>query len=201
VPNFAPAEPLRAMHTLRSATWPSHQRLEKRLEIKRRFSDLNAYRAHLERMWGFCAPLEQQLDQLIVAEALEDYESRRKLPLITQDLVSIGASSISVESLPQCAAVPQCADTASAFGCLYVLEGATLGGRTLLPLAQSLLGVTAQSGARFLASYGQEVTVKWHRFGAALNAWCCTLERETSAAAAAVATFNGLEGWLCEAQE
>jgi len=47
-------------------------------------------------------------------------------------------------------ALPACEDTASAFGCAYVLEGATLGGRTLLPLVEARLGLTAASGAEVL---------------------------------------------------
>jgi heme oxygenase len=199
VPNSAPSEPLRAIATLRSATGVSHKRLEKRLEIKRRFAHLSAYRVHLEKMWGFCAALEQQLGPQVFGDALDDYESRRKLPLLTQDLIAIGASDVSVASLPQCTAVPNCRETAAAFGCLYVSEGATLGGRTLLPLAQAQLGLTAQRGGRFLASYGEEVSSKWHRFGMALDSWCCTPERQARAAQAAVATFDALEVWLCGA--
>jgi heme oxygenase len=47
-----------AIAELRSATWGSHQRLERRLDVKARFSDSRAYRTHLEKMWGFCAGIE-----------------------------------------------------------------------------------------------------------------------------------------------
>jgi heme oxygenase len=185
-----------ALAGLRAATWPSHQRLEKRLDIKARFTEPSAYRAHLERMWGFCAALERRLDAATFGAALEDYPARRKLPLLTRDLVALGAEPEAVERLPCCEALPACEDTASAFGCAYVLEGATLGGRTLLPLVETRLGLNAAGGASFLASYGEDVQHMWRTFGSALEAWCDGPERRERAAGAAVATFDALERWL-----
>ena len=187
-----------AIAGLRSATWASHQKLEKRLDIKSRFSRLDAYIAHLERMWGFCASLEQNIEPNFIAGALPDFESRRKLPLLTQDLIALGSDATSVLSLAQCRAVPNCGDAAAAFGCAYVLEGATLGGRTLLPVVCGGLGLTAERGARFFASYGDRVTRMWQEFGAALDAWCSNAERRERAAVAAIATFAALDDWLCE---
>lgn len=161
---------------------------------------MEGYRTYLEKMWGFCAALETQLRHEVFCGALADYESRRKVPLLTQDLVAIGVNPSTVALLPHCDALPVCREPATAFGCAYVLEGATLGGRTLLPLVQSRLGFNAQSGARFLASYGEEVSLKWRSFGAALDAYCLDPERQTRAKQAAVATFDTLDAWLCGVQ-
>jgi heme oxygenase len=67
----------------------------------------------------------------------------------------------------------------------------------LLPLVQKRLGLDAANGAAFLASYGDNVVPMWRAFGAALDAWCAAPERRARAAAAAVATFDSLEQWLC----
>ncbi len=185
------------MAGLRTATWPCHQRLEKRLDVKARFASIDAYREHLEKMWGFCAALERDIAPDSFGGALDDYESRRKLPLLTRDLIAIGAEAQSIESLARCPGLPARADPAAAFGCAYVLEGATLGGRTLLPLVKSRLALSALHGAAFLASYGEQVLPMWRAFGAALDAWCAAPERQVSAAHAAVATFEALDRWLC----
>jgi heme oxygenase (biliverdin-IX-beta and delta-forming) len=181
---------------LRAATWPSHQELERRLDVKKRFSSLAAYRVHLEQMWGFCAMLEALVEPL-VRDALGDFESRRKLPLLTRDLVATGSSPAAVAALPRMPLVPACRDTAAGFGCLYVLEGATLGGRTLLPKVQRTLGLAPTRGAEFLASYGERIESMWRAFGCALDAWCVDPERSARARCAAVATFDGLADWLC----
>src|SRR5271154_1289502 len=108
------------MMKLRAATWRSHQRLEKGLDVKARFTDLDAYRRHLQRMWGFCAAMEHSLTPLSFAGALPDYDTRRKLPLLTQDLKALGASAISVSSLSICPSVTAPSSPAGAFGCAYV---------------------------------------------------------------------------------
>jgi len=186
-----------AIAELRSATWCSHQRLEKRLDVKSRFTDPIAYRVHLQKMWGFCAAIERQLGPHVFGEALADYEKRRKIPLLTRDLIALGLDSQALGRLPHCETVPDCVDAAAAFGCVYVIEGATLGGRTLLPLVHGRLGLTTDSGAAFLASYGQDVGMMWRGFGVALDAWCDGPERRFRATQAAVATFTSLDGWLC----
>lgn len=185
------------MAELRAATWSSHQRLEKRLDVKSRFSSVDLYRLHLRRMWGFHATVEEQLGQAPWGEVLPDYESRRKLPFLTQDLRTLEIGAGFQESLERCPALDTRKDLASALGCAYVLEGATLGARTLLPLVQARLGLTAETGARYLASYGDEVEPMWRTFTAAVDSWCCGPERQASAAQAAVATFAALDAWLC----
>ena len=186
-----------AIEGLRSATWASHQRLEKRLDIKSRFSRIDAYKTHLERMWGFCAAVERSIGSTLTNAALTDYESRRKLPLLTRDLVALGADAGSVVSLALCPGIQVWREPASAFGCIYVLEGATLGGRTLLPVVCGRLGLTAERGAAFFASYGDRISMMWRVFGTALDAWCSSSERRECASAAAVATFEALDEWLC----
>jgi heme oxygenase len=189
--------PVSVIGELRSATWSLHQRLEKRLDVRSRFSDPVNYRAHLEKMWGFCAGIESRLGPHIFGDALPDFDKRRKLPLLRQDLTALGADAERVLLLPRCETLPRCADPSAAFGCLYVIEGATLGGRTLLPMVESRLGFTAERGATFLASYGEDVTSMWRFFGDSLDAWCEPQERRERAAVAAVATFASLEQWLC----
>lgn len=188
-----------AIAELRIATWPAHQRLERRIDFKARLADAGTYRRHIEGMWGFYAALEPQLGSGVLHDSLADYERRRKLPLLTRDLIALGADPAVVQRLPRCAAVPGCADAAEAFGCAYVLEGATLGGRSLVPVVQARLGITAERGAAFLASYGDAVGEMWRAFGAAFDRCCSTAERRSRAANAAVATFASLELWLCGA--
>ena len=64
-------------------------------------------------------------------------------------------------------------------------------------LCETRLGLSAQPGAAFLASYGEDVASMWRGFGAALDAWCKVPERTAAAARTAVATFDALEAWLC----
>jgi heme oxygenase (biliverdin-IX-beta and delta-forming) len=190
-----------AMATLRTATALAHQRLEKRLDIKIRFSNLAAYQAHLEKMWGFCAPLEASLRPESFDGALPDYDARRKLPLLTQDLLAVGLRAAQLPSLQRCTPPPSLSDAAAAFGCTYVMEGATLGGRVLLPWVEKSLGLTASHGAAFLGSYRDKTSDMWRDFSAAVEHFCDSRQRRDAAARAAVTTFNQLTAWLCEERQ
>jgi heme oxygenase len=189
-----------AIASMRAATWPSHQRLEKALDMGVRMSSLGGYRAYLEGMWGFCARLERLLEPALLELALPDYALRRKLPLLAADLAALGADDNGLRRLPVCGWLPDRADLASSLGCAYVLEGATLGGRTMLPLVHRRLGLTPQRGAAFLASYGENVTEMWQVFGVAFDRWCAPPAAQASAAAAALATFDALNDWFCGAR-
>jgi heme oxygenase len=191
-----PAQPS-TIARLRKATWSSHQRLEKRIDVKSRFGNLASYQAHLENLHGFCAALEARVPIDRFGDALPDYQSRRKLAMLARDLQALGRAPDAIAHLPHCPDFPVVESVADAFGCVYVLEGATLGGRTLLTVVASRVGVTATHGASFLASYGDEVEPMWARFGAAIDAWCHEPVRRAQAEAAAIGTFESLERWLC----
>ncbi len=188
------------MDELRTAAWPQHRRLEKRLDVAARFTTLSGYRNYLVALWGFHEALETRITPELIAVALPDYPQRRKLPLLAHDLEYLGLTAEAVSALPTCAALPRLPDTASALGCIYVLEGATHGGRSLLPLVALRLTLGPRQGTTFLASYREDVDLMWQRFGASVNAWCGTVPRRRQAAAAAQATFDSLSNWICGAR-
>jgi hypothetical protein len=74
-----------------------------------------------------------------------------------------------------------------------------VGGQTLLPFVERRLGMTAQADARYLASYGADVSTMWSRFGVSLESRCNDATRRALAVRAAVGTFEALEEWLCGA--
>jgi heme oxygenase len=185
-----------AMSALRAASWPCHQRLEQRIDIAARCSTVTRYRAYLEKLWGYCAAFEEAFDPILLTASLHDYDARRKTPLLARDLEELGRSPAQIASLPRCGRLPGCADTAAVLGCVYVFEGATLGGRSLVPLVASNLGLDAAHGAAFLASYG--VGPMWRCFGMAVELWCALPERRARAVGAAIETFDRLGDWLCD---
>jgi heme oxygenase len=196
----APSAP-GALAMLRTATWPSHQRLEKRLDVKSRFTTPSAYRAHLLDLHAFSAALESRIGPDRFGAALPDYPMRLKQPLLAADLATLGVDRSEIESHASPDDLPDIPSCAAAFGAAYVFEGATLGGRTLLPLVTTHLGLGPTHGARFLGSYGDAVDRMWADFRAALETWCVIDARRAEAREAAIATFGALERWLCrEAQ-
>ena len=182
---------------LKEMTWDIHVRLEKRLAVKDRFSNVDLYRAHLSRLLAFHAAAEKQWGGLL-ERVLDDYPARLKAPLLKLDIEALGGvlpeSRALHKSWPR---IPDAADSAAALGGFYVLEGATLGGRHLLPIVERKLGLSASHGAGHLASYGSEVQPMWRKFRATVEAECATPQTRDRAGAMARDTFLALETWLC----
>jgi heme oxygenase len=176
---------------LKEMTWDIHLRLEKRLAVKDRFSNVDSYRTHLSQLLAFQAAAEEQWGGLL-GQVLDDYPIRLKAPLLMQDLEALGGRSPSSR-----AEIPRASDPAAALGGFYVLEGATLGGQHLLPIVERKLGLSASHGARYLASYGSEVQPMWRKFRATVEAECATPQARDHAGAMARDTFLALENWLC----
>jgi heme oxygenase len=176
---------------LKQATWDIHLRLEKRLAVKDRFSDVGLYCKHLGRLWAFQATAEENWS-VPLGQALDDYSVRRKADLIAGDIVALGFAPPTAH-----AEIPETAGPVEALGGFYVFEGATLGGQHLLPIVERKLGLSADRGASYLASYGAQVKPMWQKFLATVDAHCATPQAREQAAAKARETFLALERWLC----
>ncbi len=185
-----PAPAPSAMENLKAATWPIHLRLEKRLEVKRLFSDLAAYRDLIARLEAFHRVAELEWAALL-EQTLCDFPARRKAPLLANDLEVLGGAPL------EGVAVPAVTDRASALGGFYVLEGQTQGGRHLLPIVEARLGLSASRGASFFASYGPDVDARWRMFAAVIETHCAASKAKRRAIAAAEFVFLAMEAWLC----
>lgn len=177
---------------LKQATWDIHLRLERRLAVKDRFSDIDLYCRHLGRVWAFQSAAEDQWSAPL-GQALDDYAHRCKAGLLAADIAALGGAPPSFQ-----ARVPLAPAPIDALGGFYVMEGATLGGQHLLPLVERKLGLTARHGASYLASYGAQVGAMWQKYIMTVEAFCATPETRDQAAAKARETFLSLENWLCE---
>lgn len=114
---------------LKQATTARHASLESKLPLLDPAMTRDHYRDFLGRFLGYYAPLETQL--LKAAQWGEigfDYTERYKTPRLKQDLLALGSSNDDIANIPRCADLPAIATTAELLGCLYVIEGATLGG-------------------------------------------------------------------------
>ena len=124
---------------------------------------MEKYTRLLRSFFGFYRPLEDRLF------ALNDWAAhglalpgRRKTPWLVSDLHVLGLSLEEIQALPSCAKLPTISNHAQGFGCLYVLEGATLGGRQITALLQS--SPVSTSARRFFNSYGSETGARWREF-------------------------------------
>lgn len=173
---------------LRSETREDHDRMERDLALLRPDLGLARYRQLLRALHGFLAAWEP-----LVADRLRDprfFDPRRKLGLLERDLRVLHVPAGDV-----CSDMPALDGPAAAMGSLYVLEGATLGGRIILRHVHDVLGLTPATGAAYFASYGASVGEMWRAFQQRLVAGASP-SADDKAVAAARATFGSLNAWL-----
>jgi heme oxygenase (biliverdin-IX-beta and delta-forming) len=182
---------------LKSETHVLHEALEANPRIRPildRTISRPAYGALLERLVGYYRPLETALHrfQYPILDLGLQLHPRRKLPLLISDLAALGAAR--PESLPDARDLPHLDSADRAFGCLYVLEGATLGGRHLEHYLRDVLHLTPDSGAAFYHGYGDATQAMWTDFLRALERFDPGDPGEVVEGARQ--TFDTLDRWL-----
>lgn len=183
---------------LRTETRPHHDAIEAALDLTRETLTLDAYLRTLKRFYGFYRPLEDGLADIAGwTERGIDLAQRQKAPLLESDLRALGVASPS--ALPVCTDLPAHGTVAAALGCLYVLEGATLGGQVISRSVQKATDITIDSGGRFFRGYGDRTGGMWQAFRAALVAFAVTPGDQNEIVSAAKDTFSKLHRWTTAA--
>lgn len=182
---------------LRERTATLHARVETALDLPSWAADVRSYGRLLTRLLGFYAPMEGRLSSFDWTSVKIDFEQRRKVPLLAADLRALGCDSGEISAAPECERLPPLPSLAAAFGALYVLEGATLGGQLISKHISDSLRIGPINGGSFHGAYGQNTSARWREFRAAANAHCDEdVDRTDAALAAAVATFEAFDLWL-----
>lgn len=185
---------------LKAQTRALHERLEAALDLLSSELTVDDYRALLKDFHGFYLPLETGLQSLTsgLESAGVEPAARRKLPSLRRDLLALGLTEDEIRALPRCAYTPRVKDVASALGCMYVTEGATLGGQILTRHFAAKFALTPENGCAFFGSYGPLVGARWREFGSALEEFARREGGAEQMVAAARETFTTLETWLTE---
>jgi len=171
------------MLRLRESTAAQHRELEAWVEPARRFASRESYAAYLREIHVLFVKFETALAALPWATIGFDFESRRKAPMIARDLEFFG------QAVPEISGERVTFDSlASGFGCMYVLEGSTLGGQMILAQLEKR-GITAETGGAFFACYRERTQPMWKAFKEAATAYCTNESRQAEAETAARETF------------
>ncbi len=180
---------------LKQETWPHHQRLEQRLDLLNPTFSRQDYLRLIQAFWGYYQPMESSLAGLAgLRDWLPDLDRRVKLPWLEKDLLALGMDGDALARLPLCQHLPPCTDAATALGCLYVMEGSTLGGQVISRHLKRSLALDADNGAAFFHGYGEATGAMWQAFRQQVNAVGTGEDRMVEAACT---SFLSLERWLC----
>lgn len=189
---------------LRLETRREHSAVERAVDLMGSTLTRAAYTQRLVQFYGFYAPLEAALqthcaqgdDRLHDASAYPSmlFLRMNKTRLLWQDLRHL---QIDTDSLPLCRDLPSVQSWAQALGCLYVLEGATLGGRLITQHIQATLGIMPATGGSFFDGYAGDTARMWHAMRQILVRYAVDVQAENAMVASAISTFTRLQHW-CE---
>jgi heme oxygenase len=184
---------------LREQTRPLHDRVEKRLDLLALTRSPERYRTVLQRFYGFYVPVEERLLMLLAANPVPglDYQERYKTPKLVRDL-NVLLPQLSLADLPLCPTLPSLDGSEQVVGCLYVLEGASLGAQIISRHLREAQGITPENGGAFFHAYGAETGRMWKNFGTAATEFADHSATPELIIAAACETFECLEAWACE---
>lgn len=192
---------------LREKTRDLHERLEQRLQLPHSLKSCEDYCRLLAGFYGFYAPMETFFTEhpTIGEDIGLCSESRRKTGCLEADLRFLGYEDRDLQRIPRCAVLPTVDSTASALGCAYVLEGATLGGQIIGRHLESHLGFQQGAGLSFFYCYGDATASMWQQFRRVAEAFAYRESMQgkadqiaREATATARATFQCLENWILE---
>ena len=153
---------------LKKETEERHLDVEKTLNpFIANIQSLEDYALLLKIFYGFFHPLHKEIRQVLTDADLPDLHERGLSSLIPEDLHAIGQP---VSELPLCQELPTIVNKAYAFGCLYVLEGSSLGGRVIKKWLQTNSFISLQDEqTSFFDGYKDQTGAKWKVFLDALN--------------------------------
>jgi heme oxygenase len=181
---------------LKRATQAHHDALEHRMAPLLGPISFDDYGSLLKRLLGFYGPLEERILALSVCQAIPlDVGRRAKAHLLARDLRFLGSGEAELTALSVCEDLPDVSGISRAFGCLYVLEGATLGGQVIAEHLRQHLGLNEEGGCDFFASYGNEVGMMWRAFLSALDSYCRD-GADGAILVGSVETFAAMDRWL-----
>ena len=180
---------------LKRETAAVHQHLEAQLGLLDPSLDVHRYRRVLETFYGFYVPVEVDVTRLAAAEPPLGFPLRARAELIERDLLALGRSPAELAALPLCSDRPEPSCFEDLAGCLYVLEGACLGGQVLSPLLHRRLGLAKGSGAAFFAGDEEWTLPRWTGVVTWLDGLPHTGASTAKIITAAKATFDALARW------
>jgi heme oxygenase len=183
---------------LKQETAASHTRLENAFDLMRDDWSRDDYVALLERFYGYVAVWENAAGHRMPAHLREFFDARRKAALLAADLCVLTGDERRADTVPLAdpdADLPALEGLGRVFGSMYVMEGSTLGGRFIAPHVARLFGLANGEGNAYFDGYGARTGSMWNAFRETAAA-SVPPEQHDDAVEAAIATFEGLHGWL-----
>jgi heme oxygenase len=139
-----------------------HLQLEHHLNLPASVLSLSRYTQIVALFYEFYEPLERGLKQLEPMAPAPGFPFRARTQLLNCELLSLGIGLHAIAELPKCTNLPCLRQAEHFVGCLYVLEGAGLGGQVIVRALhrESTLG-GRRDGTAYFAGEGDSTAARW----------------------------------------
>lgn len=178
-------------------TAPLHREIEALLQLPGAICSRDDYQDWLARFLGLYDPHERSLATFSDWDSLGlSMSSRDHTCCLVDDLVALGADPCEPPRASP-ALLPYLPTFSHALGALYVIEGATLGGRMILRDLAPRIGAPIAGATRFFGGRGETVGPMWQSFRVALDEFCLRQPRQCAdVVIGAERTFRAMLVWF-----
>jgi heme oxygenase len=188
------------MTALKTGTIEQHAAIERIMPFFKEDFSLEAYIRVLKAFLGFFEPVERDLRSIATRDSFGfNIDRRQRANLLSIDLLALGLTPADMALIPRCDRLPRLENVDDGLGCLYVLEGSTLGGQLIAREVQTRFGVGEKTGAGFFHGYGSQTGVKWREFCTSVRIYAAGAESQSAIVESARSTFGLLESWMRKA--
>ncbi|MFN8673920.1 MAG: biliverdin-producing heme oxygenase [Candidatus Sericytochromatia bacterium] len=153
------------------------------------------YKKALKIFYGFYKPLEEKI--LLVDGVDLDLAKRIKVELLIKDMKDLGVTEEEIGQITLCNDLPEIENQAKLLGCMYVIEGATLGGQLVGGKLDEFLRLNG-NGSRFFYSYKENVRPFWKEFMDYINEYSAKTGIEDEIVESSFNTYMKFNKWLLQ---
>jgi heme oxygenase (biliverdin-IX-beta and delta-forming) len=188
------------MTALKAGTIEQHASIERIMPFFKDDFSLESYIRVLKAFLGFFEPVEFELRSIATRDSFGfNIDRRQRTNLLRMDLLALGVTPADMELIPKCDHLPRLENVDDGIGCLYVLEGSTLGGQLIARELQTRFGVEEKSGSQFFHGYGSQTGLKWREFCTSVRIYTAGGKSQLAIVQSARSTFESLESWMRKA--
>lgn len=185
------------MAKLKEATREQHEGLEQTVDIMNQMFDIENYKTLLMKFHRFYSGIEPELAKLDLKTHGYDLAERLKTPKLEKDLAYLGILD-EAKKQPVYNDLPNLDSTEKAFGSLYVLEGATLGGQIINRHLKQHLDLSPENGGAFFNGYGEKTGLMWKEFIEIATGFAMQANNDETIVDSAKETFDSFKNCYLE---
>lgn len=164
---------------------------------------MEQYKTVLKTFYGFYKPFEEKLEKVEgINELGLDLENRRKINYLLEDMKSLGITETEINEIKMAKDddLPPLNNLANALGSMYVIEGATLGGKMVGAQLKDIFSFNG-NGTGFFLSYGEQVKPRWAKFIEIINKYAQETNTDGQIVDASHAAYFKFNDWLAGLRE